>query len=286
VRVSSSDRVSVAVHGFGGSGRTFLWSHATGFHGYCYLPVADRLDDRFTSYGVDYRGHGDTPAPLDDGQGPIDWVGYGDDAEAVATTLAPGGGLLGFGHSMGGAALLMAAHRHPGLFDLIVAFEPIVFPPPDPADPPPPSPLVEGARRRRSTFDSFESAIENYASKPPMQGFDPDVLRLYVAHGFRPSPEGVRLKCDPEHEARTFEGSTFHPTWELLPEIHTRVVVIGSGDEQGPARAAAPVAEALPNAALIHLPDVDHFWPFVDPAGTAALVTELVAEAIPDDAGH
>ena len=282
----SSHQVSVAVHEFGGSGRPFLWSHATGFHGYCYLPIADRLDDLFTGYAVDYRGHGDTPGALDAGPGPIDWVGYGDDAEAVATALAPDGGLVAFGHSMGGAALLMAAHRHPGLFDLIVAFEPIVFPAPDPDDPRPPSPLVEGARRRRSSFGSFESAIEHYASKPPMQGFDPDVLRLYVAHGFRPAPEGVRLKCDPEHEARTFEGSAFHRTWELLPDIHTRVVVIGSGDEEGPARIAAPVAEALPDATFVHLPDVDHFWPFADPAGTAALVADLVAGTIPDDAGR
>ena len=34
-----------------------------------------------------------------------------------------------FGHSMGGACLLMAAHRNPALFRRIVAFEPIVFPP-------------------------------------------------------------------------------------------------------------------------------------------------------------
>ena len=109
---------------------------------------------------------------------------------------------------------------------------------------------------------------------------------LFVFVPFRPSPEGVRLKCDPEHEARTFEGSAFHPTWGLLPEIHTRVVVIGSGDEQGPARAAAPVAEALPNAAFLHLPDVDHFWPFVDPAGTADLVDELVAGSAADVTGR
>jgi pimeloyl-ACP methyl ester carboxylesterase len=273
VRVPSSDHVSVAVHEFGGSGRPLLFSHATGFHGYCYLPIADELADRFTSYALDYRGHGSTPRP-DDWK--VDWERYGDDALAVAERLAPDGGLVAFGHSMGGAALLMAAHRRPGLFDVIVAFEPIVFPEDRTALDAPTSPLVDGARRRRASFASFEAAIENYASKPPMNAFDPDVLRLYVAHGFRPAPEGVRLKCDPEHEARTFETGSAHRTFDLLGEIETPVVVVASGDGEGPAAVAPLVADRLPNCRLVELPEVDHFAPFVDPAATAELIASAV----------
>src|SRR5690606_34879654 len=114
----------------------------------------------------------------------------GDDALAAARAVAPNGGLVGFGHSMGGACLLMAAHRDPGLFDLIVAFEPIVFPPRDPdAEATNASTLSVGARKRRASFDSFDQALANYSSKPPMMAFHPDVLRYYVGHGFRPAPE-------------------------------------------------------------------------------------------------
>jgi len=270
----SSDHVNVAVHDFGGSGRALLFSHATGFHAHCYLPIADRLDDRFHSYALDYRGHGDTPRP-DDWQ--VDWERYGDDAVAAAELVAPNGGLIGFGHSMGGAALLMAAHRKPGLFDLIIAYEPIVFPQAwDPGyDPDKPLPIAEGARRRRASFGSFEHALDNYSSKPPLSMLDPDCLRLYVGHGFRPAPEGVRIVCDPEHEARTFEQGAHHRTWDLLPDIHTRVVVFGSGDENGPALVAESVAQQLPNAAYIHQPDANHFQPLVDPADTATLITDL-----------
>ncbi len=275
VRVMSSDHVSVAVHDFGGAGRPLLLAHATGFHGYCYLPIADQLADRFTSFALDFRGHGSTPRP-DDRH--VNWDRYGDDAVVAARAIAPDGGLIAFGHSMGGAALLMAAHREPDLFDLIVAFEPIVFPPagvdhPD-ADASP-SPLVGGARRRRSSFGSFEEAIENYSSKPPMQMFDPDVVRLYVGHGFRPAPEGVRLTCDPEHEARTFETGSTHRTWDLLPEIETRVVVVAGGDGQGPAEVAPGIAGRLANSLLIEQPDSNHFGPFVDPTGTADLIADM-----------
>lgn len=275
MRIPSSDHVNVAVHEFGGVGPPLLLSHATGFHGYCYLPVADALADDCTSYALDYRGHGDTPGPEDVD---IEWTAYGDDAEAVARAIAPGGGLVGFGHSMGGAALLMAAQRNPGLFDLVVAFEPIVFPPSPPDTAIGPSPLVEAARRRRASFASFEAAIDNYGSKPPLQVFHPDALRLYVAHGFRPAPEGVRLKCDPEHEARTFEQSRNHPVWDQLPEIETPVVVIGSGDGEPPATIAHPIAERLPRSRFVDGRHWDHFGPFVDPSGVGELIRDSIAD--------
>ena len=269
----SSDQVSVAIHELGGAGRPLLIGHATGFHGYCYLPLADHLSDRFTSYALDYRGHGDTPKPSD---WEVDWERYGDDALAAARSIAPDGGLIGFGHSMGATGLMMAARRDPGLFDLIVAFEPIVFPQNAGPSGEDPSPMVQGARRRRPSFDSFEQAIDNYSSKFPMQMFDPEVVRLYVGHGFRPAPEGVRLKCDPELEASTFAAGASHPTWDQLHEIATRIVVVGGGDEMGPAQVAPQIAERLPNSLFIEQPDSNHFGPFIDPAGTADLIADMV----------
>jgi pimeloyl-ACP methyl ester carboxylesterase len=276
VRAASSDHVNVAIHEFGGAGRPLLLSHATGFHGYCYLPIADALSDDFRSYALDYRGHGDTARPDD---WDVDWAGYGDDALAAARAVAPDGGLIGFGHSMGGAGLLMAAHRDPGLFDLIVAYEPIVFPPRD-IDPHDGTEnngtvLSRGARKRKASFPTFGDAIANYSSKPPMMAFDPDVLRLYVAHGFRSAPEGVRLKCDPEHEARTFDTGGTHTTWAELPDIHTRVVVVaGKVDEFGPAAIAQEIAGQLPNATYIEHDEWNHFTPFIDPAAIAAIVLD------------
>ena len=275
MRVPSSDHVSVSIQEFGGRGRPLLLAHATGFHGYCYLPIADALTDQFTAYALDYRGHGDTARPND---WQVNWAGYGDDALAAARAAAPDGGLVGFGHSMGATGLLMAAHRDPELFDVIVAFEPIVFPAPADGFHRDPPPIIEGARRRRSSFSSFSEAITNYSSKPPMMSFDPEVLRLYVGHGFRPSPDGVRLKCDPEHEARTFEMGGLHSCWDLLPEITARVVIVaGATDETGPAFIAKRVADRLPNSTYVENPEWDHFAPFVDPAAMATLIAEAVS---------
>ncbi len=280
--VASTDDVEIAVHDLGGHGAPLLMSHATGFHGRCYEPIAHALADRFHSVAFDYRGHGDTPRP----DGPVDWHRYGDDAHAMAQWMVDmndGRPIDAFGHSMGGACLLMAAHRQPSLFRRLVLFEPIVFPPPEdtpgdePAGPPGESMMVIGARRRRATFGSYEAAIENYASKPPLNSFTPEALRAYVVHGFTPDDEGVHLKCRPDTEAETFLTGSSHDTWDRLPEITTEVLVVsGRVEEMQPSRIASLVAERLPRGRYLQLDALDHFGPMARPL----LVADVIAQEL------
>jgi pimeloyl-ACP methyl ester carboxylesterase len=282
VTVASTDGVDIAVHDLGGNGPLLLVSHATGFHGRCYEPLAHALADQRHCVAFDYRGHGDTERP----DGPVDWARYGDDAVTMARwAVEQNGGepVDGFGHSMGGACLLMAAFREPHLFRRLVVFEPIVFPPGGirPADEggsnPEESPMVIGARRRRATFPSHQAAIDNFAAKPPLNGFTPEALRAYVVHGFAPDDDGVHLKCRPDTEAETFATGHLHDTWDHLPEIATEVLVIaGVVQPMQPSTIAAGVAERLPNGTYVHLEQLDHFGPMVRPL----LVADLVEQAL------
>ncbi len=278
--VPSSDGVEVAVHDLGGHGPALLVSHATGFHGHCYEPVAHALAEHVHTVAFDYRGHGDTAKP----DGPIDWQGYGDDAEAVAAWLVDeqdGRPVDAFGHSMGGACLLMAAWRRPELFRRLVVFEPIVFPAGgirpagEGGSDPELSPMVVGARRRRATFSSYEAAIEHYAAKPPLNGFTPEALRAYVVHGFAPDDDGVHLKCRPDTEAATFATGALHDTWERLPEIRTEVLVLaGRVEPMQPSMIAADVAERLPNGRYAQFDQLDHFGPMARPLLVADVVLQ------------
>lgn len=266
-----------------------LIAHATGFHGLAYGPLATALRGGHDVWAFDSRGHGATPAP----PGPLtNWDGFGDDAAAAAafvreragTGAGNRPGLLGFGHSMGGAALLMAAHRDPALFRALVLFEPIVFPmvtddvdDADPAD----SPLVLGARRRRAQFESYEDAIANYASKPPMRSFVPAALEAYVRGGLAPidadDPDGeVRLTCSPEFESATFASSHASNAWDLLPAITTPTVVVGGApaDDNPPAAIAEPIADRLGSGRYCFQPELDHFAPFVAPEQVAEIIRE------------
>jgi len=280
MKVPSTDGVEIAVHDLGGTGPRLLISHATGFHGHCYDPLAEELAGRMHSIAFDYRGHGDTPRPA----GEVDWQRYGDDAEAMALWLVERNGgapIDAFGHSMGGACLLIAAHRRPTLFRRLVLFEPIVFPPqgirPQNSESGADNPMVAGARRRRATFPSYQAAIDNFAAKPPLNGFTPAALRAYVEHGFAQDAEGVHLKCRPETEAATFETGPTHDTYDRLPEILTDVLVLsGRVEEFQPSKIAREVAERLPNGRYLQLDELDHFGPMVCPD----LVADVIADAL------
>lgn len=286
MRLPSTDGVELAVHELGGTGSPLLFSHATGFHGRCYQPMADALADVAHCVAFDYRGHGDTALLARQSGAAIDWQRYGDDATAVATWLAERAGepIVAFGHSMGGACLLMAAQRNPALFRRIIAFEPVVFPPIEyPADivkgDELESPMVAAARRRRTSFQSFEEAIANFSSKPPLNAFTADALEAYVRHGFARGPDGsVNLKCLPQTEADSFALGGSHDTWARLPEITTQVLVInGRLQEMTPSMIAARVAERLPNARYLQRDDMDHFGPMTHPAECAAIVRAELA---------
>ena len=275
----SSDGVSVAIHDLAGppGHPVVLLSHATGFHAHAYLPIAKQLAPRFHSYGLDYRGHGDTALPPD---WHASWAGYGDDALAASLAVGadPGAadGIVGFGHSMGGTGLLMAAARRPELFRVLVLFEPIVFPTDRVRDPDAPNVMADAARRRRAVFESFDAAIANYASKPPMSAFEPDALDAYVRHGFRQDGDSVRLKCDPSTEAATFEHGGTHTTWDLLGGIDVPVVVVaGTTEEMRPSAIAAAVADQLPQGRFVRDESMDHFGPMTHTGEIATLIAEL-----------
>lgn len=285
--VASSDGVAVVVHHVapGPASAPLLIAHATGFHGRAYGPMAVGLADRHDVWALDFRGHGASAAPV--GWVP-DWNRYADDADAVArwvTDRAGGddGRLVGFGHSMGGASLLTVAHRHPGLFRALVLFEPIVFPPFDDDHDPEASPLVIGARRRRSRFDSYTAAIDNFFSKPPMSSFDPLALEAYVRGGLTlvdPDDEDgpVRLCCDPQLEADTFATSRVAGAWAALADIETPTVVIGSRPDAAnpPAVIAELIADRLAGGRFSFQPELDHFGPFVEPGRVADLARSMV----------
>ncbi|MGA0863505.1 MAG: alpha/beta fold hydrolase [Ilumatobacteraceae bacterium] len=277
--IDSLDGVKIVMHDFGGDGTPVLLSHATGFHAHCWEPVAARLSSRHHVFGLDHRGYGDAET-VDPAT--ISWRQYGDDALAAARHVSNACGgkpVVGVGHSMGGASLLMAAHRERSLFSALFVFEPIVFPPPDPvAGPRPESPLPAGARKRRATFPSYETAIENFAAKPPLASFHPRAREAYVRHGFRPTADGIELKCLPEHEARTYETGGTSGAWDDLPTVSVPTWVLsGTPAPFQPSSFAVSVAERIPGATYVQYDEMGHFGPLEHPDTISEMVERTLA---------
>jgi pimeloyl-ACP methyl ester carboxylesterase len=272
--IPSTDGVRVAVHDFGGpedpTSTLLLFSHATGFHGLAWEPVATRLTDRYRCLAIDYRGHGLSETPADTGFG---WDGMGDDTVAVLESALVGTrrAVHGIGHSMGGAALVLAAARRPGAFHSLWLYEPIIV---EPGVLPPagsPNPMADAAARRRSSFASYDEALAHYAAKPPLDQLHRDALRAYVWGGFAQGPEGrVSLRCAPTVEASVFRGAGGVGVWDASAKLDLPVAVVaGRSQPMSPVVYVPQALTQLSGGTLVERRDLGHFGPLEDPAGTA-----------------
>ena len=101
--------------------------------------------------------------------------------------------------------------------------------------------------------------------------FQASALWAYVDSGFAEQPDGtVRLKCEPAHEAATFEA-TGKADFEVAAGVGvpTTVAVGRVGEGFSPAMFGEGLVQAVPAARLERFPDLGHFGPFEDPGRIA-----------------
>jgi len=270
-RVTTPDGTGIAYYDLGGDGPPLLLIHATGFCGPALGPMATHLRSHFHCIALDERAHGASDPPP---RNNFDWHGFAADVLAVIDHL----GLarpFGFGHSCGGAALLLAEEARPGTFDGLYCFEPVVYPGDDPLAPMTEgNPLAASALRRRREFGSRQQAMANFAGKAPFDRLHPDALAAYVDNGFAPAPGGgIRLRCLPEHEAQVYAHALSHDAYAHLTDVHCPVMLAcgSQTDSFGPELLEA-LARRLDAPSIVVLPDMGHFGPLEDPAAVAQSV--------------
>ena len=272
--VDSSGGVRVAVHDLGGRGEPLVLCHATGFCGRAYEPLAAALSDDFRLWAVDLRGHGDSAAPTD---GDFAWSGMADDLLAAVEHLGVPS-IHAFGHSLGGATVLLAERARPGVVRSAWLYEPIVWPVGF-EHPGGTNPMAGPARRRREVFGSRAEALARYARRPPLGRLRADALWAYVEHGFEDRSDGtVRLKCRAEYEAATFEAETVVTVDRFEGLAPPVTVAVGRRDgPEGPERLAGPLVEVLARGRLVGYDHLGHFGPLQDPETVAADVVAALA---------
>jgi pimeloyl-ACP methyl ester carboxylesterase len=128
--------------------------------------MIEHLRHSFHCFAFDLRGHGHSSVPPN---GDFDWRRFATDALAVRDAFDLHRPLV-FGHSCGGAVLLLATITEPSCWSAIYAFEPVVVPNlgtiPNAGED---HPLAAGALRRRREFPDRDMPLANYASKPPFE---------------------------------------------------------------------------------------------------------------------
>ena len=276
LRVRSTGGVELALHDLGGSGPPLLITHATGFCGRAYDPLGLLLRSSHHVWALDLRGHGDSTSPRD---GDFSWSHMAEDVLAATDTI--GRGPVGaFGHSMGGAAMLLAETARPGTLRFAYLYEPIVFPSGFATTSE--NRLAGPARRRRSSFASKAEVLHRYATRPPLNVLRADALVAYVEHGFSEAADGtVRLKCTPDHEARTFNAGLSVTVDQIAGVAVPVAVAIGLRAEAPHPVLAHHIVAALPAASLIEYAHLGHFGPLQDPETIVPDVLALESRSSP-----
>ena len=243
---------------------TIYLAHATSFCGGVWAPVIKGLSD-FETVAWDFAGHGNGPEL---GM-PVDWADFG---SQVIEETEPGG--VGVGHSMGGAAMLMAQLADPERFRTLVLIEPIVFPGPyrraEHA-------LTEAAAKRKRGFESRESAAANFATREAFARWHREAIEGYVECGLV-GDGAVVLACEPETEADIYRSSFAHDTWEHLEAVEIPVLVmVGADSDTISEDHARELAARFPRAGLEIVADSGHFLPMERPDLVAERVARLAA---------
>ncbi|MGA7228362.1 MAG: alpha/beta hydrolase [Acidimicrobiia bacterium] len=227
-------------------------AHATSFCGSVWRPVVSSLGE-LESVVWDFAGHGAGP----DIDLPVDWSVFGGQ---VLDETKPGG--VGVGHSMGGAALVMAQLADPSRFRALVLIEPIIFPGPHRRLD---HPLSAIALKRKHSFDSREEAVANFSSREAFSNWHPSALEGYVECGLV-GDGPVHLACTPEVEADIYRASNAHDTFERLHEV-TIPVLIMAGDRSDTVTPDLVRAqtERLPLGGFEIVEETGHFLPMERP---------------------
>jgi lipase len=274
-----------------GPGPAVTLGHATGFLAWLWEPVARYLARHFHVYAYDARGHGDSDKPPRGYSWSVLTADYAGLVEALGL-----GTVLPVAHSVGCAAALAFAARHPDRVQNLVLIEPSILPLPTTR-----YEAIGGvdaqrytlmaayslervmevaaaARRRRSRWSSRDRMFDSYSSRAPFNQWDAEVLRLYVEKGTHQVGDGeVELKCPPEIEAQVFEGYLELDAWSLAPYVKAEALVLmGSETEPIYSFAASELARRLGRARLRVVEGASHFLPLERPELVARIVLDFL----------
>ncbi len=265
----------LAVHDFGGDGPHALFVHATGFHGLVWRPVAVALGDRLHCWAVDLSFHGDSTGTEVD---TLHWSIFGRDVLAVADWLPRP--LIGVGHSLGGAAIVLAEMARPGTFDRIVLYEPAI---PDSVARETLPQMITTTQRRRTSFDSQADAIENFAAKKPTSDMSLAALQAYVEHGFRTEPGGttITIKCEPDIEAEIYLCTDAFDLHTLLQPLGCPVTLITGSESLDMHIDMVGLTSSRLDAPVRTLVGAGHFGPMQAPEDFASLLLDILASTSP-----
>jgi pimeloyl-ACP methyl ester carboxylesterase len=264
----------------GGAGPLLHFSHANGFPPLAYRAL---LQPFLESHEVIASLHRPlwqpSPAPSSLGS----WQIFADDLIQLLQQFDQP--VTSIGHSMGAAAILLAASKRPELFKSIILIEPVLVPrrfllllhffgrfSRETI------PLVRKTLARVDRWSTPLQAFQHFRPKTVFRNISDDVLWDYIEHGVGEiDGEACRLTYSKEWEAHCY--TKVHNLWNLLAKVSVPLLAIRGQDSDTIIHSAWQKWRLMsPTHTFLDIPDAGHLLPFEKPDSLAMTIKAWLAE--------
>ncbi|RHX83730.1 alpha/beta fold hydrolase [Leptospira stimsonii] len=255
---------------------TILLCHANGYSALTYKFYIDALSKTHRVLALDFAGHGESQSTLQF----KNWYFFRDQILALIE-LENLSDLIGVGHSLGGASLILASYKKPEKFKKIIANDPVVldffkvtyawiFH----------NPLAKVAIKRRREFKDLDSVRKIYKRTPSFSRWDEGIYEDYLQSCFRIGPQGeALLRCVPELESKIFDSISFLSLFQygrIKTETH---LTIPDPHEVCSPKGARRIVQGNRNSTLEIWPGSTHFFPFEEKEKTLQRIAGLIKKS-------
>ncbi|TGK04963.1 alpha/beta hydrolase [Leptospira semungkisensis] len=241
-----------------------LIAHANGFAAGCYSYLIRELSSTHRVIALDFCGHGNSEPNMN-------WKNWFFLRDQVFALIEEENlqNIVGIGHSMGGASLLLSSQKRPGLFSKIFALDPVVlnitytflsllFG----------NPLARGAIKRRREFKSLDLVRKAFRKTPTFSHWKDEIFEDYLKSCLKQEGDKWVLCCPPEMEAKIFTSLNplaFLQYGKFTTETH---ITIPKEYEVCSPGSAKRIMKGNPNSSLELWENTSHFFPFELPERT------------------
>lgn len=260
----------------GDHGPWLHWLSGNGFCGGVYWPMLRGLaaDHRLCLHDIEGQGESDAPPHFSGSRAILARV------PAVMDDLGlPASGVIGMGHSYGGALTLRLADQQPQRFRALVLLDPILLPTPHwlgvkLASALGRNPIANAARRRRACWPDRAALQQRLAGRGIYRGWTEDAFHHFVEHASRDSAEGRVLCCPPAIEAAVFE-QPFYP-WVAVRRLAVPTLLLYGRDSYPFFPATIRRVRALAPQVQVQAMAGGHGFMLEDPAATTAAIARFL----------
>lgn len=258
---------------YDGDGPSLIFLHATGFLPWLWHPLARELADSYRIFAPYFCDHRES----DPENGGLDWTTLAEDLSRFCAGLHLDKPFLA-GHSMG-ATVSMMANAIMGLpMAGMVLIEPILLPPEfyklqiSVAQ----HPFASKAIRRTNFWRDRDEAKAYLYSRSLFQGWDEEMLELYLHHGMSGEDGGLHLTCSPRREAALFMGGMQYDPWPLLSRVSCPVLILeGEKSDNREIIDQERVRSLIPDCIHQRVEGAGHLIPMEKPREVTRLIREF-----------